>query len=69
MFSGEGFGAMRSARKVRLSKPSSIGVIVNDHAAVNQIRQVFETEDFGAALTPEARASEERIRAKLAAKK
>src|SRR5258708_2322169 len=28
-----------------------------------EIRQVYETEDFGPALTPEARASEERIRA------
>ena len=28
-----------------------------------EIRQVFEVEDFGAALTPEARAAEERMRA------
>jgi hypothetical protein len=34
-----------------------------------EIRQVFEAEDFGAALTPEVRATEERIRAKLTAKK
>ena len=34
-----------------------------------EIRQVFETEDFGPELTPEARASEERIRAKLSARK
>ena len=34
-----------------------------------EIRQVFETEDFGPELTPEARASEQRIRAKLTAKK
>jgi hypothetical protein len=31
-----------------------------------EIRQVFEAEDFGAELTPEARAAEERIREKLA---
>ena len=31
-----------------------------------EIRQVFEAEDFGPALTPEQRASEERMRAKLA---
>jgi hypothetical protein len=29
-----------------------------------EIRQVFEAEDFGAALTPELRAMEERLRAK-----
>jgi hypothetical protein len=34
-----------------------------------EIRQVYETEDFGPELTPEMRASEERIRAKLTAKK
>ena len=34
-----------------------------------EIRQVYEAEDFGPALTPEVRASEERIRAKLSAKK
>jgi hypothetical protein len=28
-----------------------------------EIRQVFEAEDFGAALTPELRAQEERLRA------
>jgi hypothetical protein len=33
-----------------------------------EIRQVFEAEDFGAELTPEVRASEERIRAKMAQK-
>jgi hypothetical protein len=31
-----------------------------------EIRPVFEAEDFGAALTPEARAQEERQRAELA---
>lgn len=30
-----------------------------------EIRPVFETDDFGAELTPEARAQEERIRAQL----
>lgn len=34
-----------------------------------EIRQVFEVEDFGAELTPELKASEERMRAKLSAKK
>jgi hypothetical protein len=33
-----------------------------------EIRQVFETEDFGAELTPELRAQEERLRAEIAAK-
>ncbi len=33
-----------------------------------EVRQIFEAEDFGAALTPELRESEERMRAKLAAK-
>jgi len=33
-----------------------------------EIRPVFETEDFGAELTPEAREQEERLRAQLAAK-
>ena len=32
-----------------------------------EIRQVFETEDFGDELTPEARAQEERIREQLEA--
>ena len=35
---------------------------------VVEIRQIMETEDFGAALTPELRAQEERQRAQLAAK-
>src|SRR5688500_16616567 len=34
-----------------------------------EIRQVFEAEDFGPALTPELRESEERLRAQAAAKK
>lgn len=34
-----------------------------------EIRQVFETEDFGEELTPETRASEERIRKQLSEKK
>ena len=34
-----------------------------------EIRQVFETEDFGDQLTPELREQEERLRAQLEAKK
>lgn len=34
-----------------------------------EIRQIFESEDFGAEFTPELRAQEERIRAQVAAKK
>lgn len=34
-----------------------------------EIRPLFEAEDFGAELTPEARAQEERLRARLGAKK
>ena len=34
-----------------------------------EIRRVFETEDFGEALTPELREQEERIRAKAASKR
>lgn len=34
-----------------------------------EIRQVFEAEDFGPALTPELREREERLRAQAAAKK
>ena len=34
-----------------------------------EIRQVFETEDFGDELTPEARAQEERLREQLANRK
>ena len=34
-----------------------------------ELRQVFEAEDFGAALTPELRAQEERLRSKTAKKK
>jgi hypothetical protein len=34
-----------------------------------EIRQVFETEDFGAELTPELREQEERIRAQTAGKR
>jgi hypothetical protein len=33
-----------------------------------EIRQVFEADDFGDALTPEARAREERLRAEVASK-
>jgi hypothetical protein len=34
-----------------------------------EIRQVFEASDFGAEFTPELREQEERLRAKIAAKK
>lgn len=34
-----------------------------------EIRQVFEAEEFGPEFTPEARAAEERLRAKIARKK
>lgn len=34
-----------------------------------EIRQVFESEDFGAEFTPELRAQEERIRAQITSKK
>ncbi len=34
-----------------------------------EIRQIFELEEFGAELTPEARASEEKMRLELEAKK
>ena len=34
-----------------------------------EVRQVFEPEDFGAALTPELREQEERLRLQAAAKK
>ena len=34
-----------------------------------EIRQVFETEDFGDNLTPELREQEERLRAQTSAKK
>ena len=34
-----------------------------------EIRPIFETEDFGAELTPELRAQEERLRSESAAKK
>ena len=34
-----------------------------------EIRQVFETEDFGDELTPELRAQEDRLRAELAGRK
>jgi hypothetical protein len=34
-----------------------------------EIRQVFEAEDFGPALTPELRENEARLRAQTAAKK
>ncbi len=36
--------------------------------AVIEIRQVFEAEDFGPALTPELREQEERLRSQVAAK-
>jgi hypothetical protein len=38
------------------------------HAEI-EIRQVFEMEDFGAALTPEVREHEERLRAQLDAQR
>jgi hypothetical protein len=34
-----------------------------------EIRQVFEAEDFGAALTPEQKAAEERLRVQISKKK
>jgi hypothetical protein len=37
--------------------------------SVIEIRQVFEPEDFGEALTPELRAQEERLRAETAGKR
>ena len=43
----------------------------NPHAgeAEIEIRQIFEAEDFGPELTPELREAEERMRARVAAKK
>ncbi len=40
-----------------------------DGGAELEVRQVFETEDFGAEMTPELRAQEERLRKQTAAKK
>ena len=40
-----------------------------DGDAEIEIRQVFEAEDFGPALTPELREAEERLRAEVAAKR
>jgi hypothetical protein len=40
-----------------------------DGGAEVEIRQVFEADDFGPALTPELREQEERLRAQAAAKK
>jgi hypothetical protein len=40
-----------------------------DGGTVIEIRQVFEADDFGPALTPELRAQEERQRAQLSARK
>lgn len=40
-----------------------------DGDAEIEIRQVFEAEDFGPAMTPEVRAAEDRLRAQVAAKK
>ncbi len=40
---------------------------MNEESEV-EIRQVFEAEDFGPALTPELREAEDRMRAELAAK-
>jgi hypothetical protein len=37
------------------------------HEAEIEIRQVFEAEDFGSEFTPELKAQEERLRAKIAA--
>jgi len=39
-----------------------------DGGAEIEIRQVFDTEDFGEALTPELREQEERLRAQVAKK-
>jgi len=39
-----------------------------DGGAEVEIRQVFEADDFGPALTPELREQEERLRAQAAAK-
>ena len=39
------------------------------HDSEIEIRQLFETEDFGAEFTPELRAQEERLREEIAAKK
>lgn len=38
----------------------------DDRATEIEIRQVFEPDDFGAALTPELRDAEERLRAQVA---
>ena len=41
---------------------------MNEEADV-EIRQVFEAEDFGEAFTPELREQEERLRARMEARK
>lgn len=51
---------------IEWAKRSPFGL---DSGAELELRQVFETEDFGDALTPELREQEARLRAETAAKR
>ena len=53
---------------VKATRKSESGATPGDEKILTEMesRQVYEAEDFGEALTPEARASEERMRAQLA---
>jgi hypothetical protein len=50
-------------------KRSPMAGNMTDQQVEVELRQIFELEDFGAELTPEARAQEERLRAEIEAKK
>ena len=58
MLAGEGLHSSSKGARVKFDGGTEI-----------EIRQVFEPEDFGAALTPELREQEERQRRQMAAKK
>lgn len=52
---------MRFMVLLKATESSEAGVLPS-----GEIRQVFEADDFGDALTPELRAAEERLRAQSA---
>ena len=58
---------MRFMMILKANRDSEAGVMPSERLLAEiEIRQVFEADDFGAELTPESRAQEERLRARIA---
>jgi hypothetical protein len=66
MLAGEGLQPSSRSARVRFSGEKR--TVIDGTESEIEIRPVFEMEDFGAAVTPEIKAQEDRVRAQVAAR-